>query len=87
MAVSLASPSPRHRETAGEVASHLTPILVSSTAPVMLNVNVPDVERPEIRGHAEVVVAVGERLPPGGRLGESERGARLERPRRSWWPP
>ncbi|MBO0713178.1 MAG: hypothetical protein J2O39_00315 [Acidimicrobiales bacterium] len=50
MAVSLASPSPRHWDTAGEVASHLAQVLLSSTTPVMLNVNVPDVGRPELRG-------------------------------------
>jgi 5'-nucleotidase len=50
MAVSLASPSPQHWATAGEVASHLAPILLSSTAPVMLNVNVPDVAGSQLRG-------------------------------------
>jgi 5'-nucleotidase len=50
LAVSLSAGTPQHWETAATAASALTPWLTKVKAPLVLNVNVPNVPRSEVRG-------------------------------------
>jgi 5'-nucleotidase len=86
LAVSLASGRPVHWDTAAEVAGPVIESLVAAPRPLVLNLNVPDVDRSELRGVRRARLArfghVQTTLTEVGRgyvkLGVEESGAPLE---------